>query len=169
MESQIENGMYDIDREAEAHGYATAQPSFDLVVTKESIIPSMESQINTLIQGVESGVISGLEVFAVFRKLEGLFQDAKKRIDMLAQDEAEQYPDKTFKVGGIEFTKKEGNKRLQFLEDAVCADLAEKLKQRQDLVKLATNSKDMIFDSEGCEVPKVSIKFDKSSLTVKYK
>jgi hypothetical protein len=58
---------------------------------------------------------------------------------------------------------------LQFNEDAVCAELSEKLKQRQELVKLATNSKDMIFDSEGVEVPKVSIKFDKSSLTVKYK
>lgn len=161
--------MYDIDREAEAHGYENAQPSFYLVVTKESIIPSMESQINTLIQGVESGAISGLEVFAVFRKLEGLFQDAKKRIDMIAQDEAEQYPEKTFKVAGIEFTKKEGNKRLQFNEDYVCNQLAEQLKQRQDLVKLATNSKDIIFDSEGVEVPKVSIKYDKSSLIIKYK
>jgi hypothetical protein len=55
-----ENHIYDIDREAEAHGYENAQPSFDLVVTKTSIIPSVENQINTLIQGVESGEISGL-------------------------------------------------------------------------------------------------------------
>jgi hypothetical protein len=164
-----ENHIYDIDREAEAHGYENAQPSFDLVVTKTSIIPSVENQINTLIQGVESGEISGLEVFAVFRKLEGLFNEAKKRIDMLAFDEAERYTEKTFTVAGVTFTKKDGNKRMQFNEDTVCAELSERLKQRQELVKLATNSKDMIFDSDGVEVPKVSVKYDKSSLTVKFK
>jgi hypothetical protein len=47
--------------------------------------------------------------------------------------------------------------------------LNEKLKQRQDLIKVATASKEAIFDENGIEVTKVSLKPTKSSLSVKFK
>ena len=165
-----ENHIYDIDREAEAHGYENAQPNanFDLQIAKESIVPTFESNINTIIQGVESGEINALDAFASFKRLEAIFKDARERVDRLAFDEAEKYNEKTFSYSGVKFTVKQGSERLNYNEDHVCSDLAEKLKQRQELVKLATKSKDLIYDSEGIEVTKVSSKFDKSSLTVKF-
>jgi hypothetical protein len=57
---------------------------------------------------------------------------------------------------------------LQFQEDHIISELSEKIKERQELVKVATSSKEPIFDSEGVKVNKVSIKQDKSSLQVKF-
>jgi hypothetical protein len=69
---------------------------------------------------------------------------------------------------GVAFTPKNGSEKLQYSEDHVVAELEEKLKQRKDLVKLATKSKDVIYDSEGAEVTKVSSVFDKSSITISF-
>jgi hypothetical protein len=162
-----ENHNLDIDREAEEHGYETAQP-FDLVTTKEAIIPTVENQIQTLIKGVDDGLINPLDVFATFRKLEAIFNDAKKKVDALAFEEAEKY-DKTFTFSGVEFTRKEGSERVNYTEDEVYNELTEKLKARQSLLKIVAKSGEQVFDSEGLEVPKVSVKYDKSSLVVKFK
>ena len=48
--------------------------------------------------------------------------------------------------------------RLDYEQDEVYKTLKELLKEREDLLKLAYKSKDMLFDSEGVEVPKVGIK-----------
>ncbi len=52
--------------------------------------------------------------------------------------------------------------------DDIYASLEGKLKQRADLLKVASKSDDPIFDSEGCEVPKVSKKFNKSSIVITF-
>jgi hypothetical protein len=170
MENQIENNMNDIDRDAEAHGWANAQPNanFDLVVAKDSLIPTVESSILTLINGVENGEVTGLDVFATFKKLEKIFDEAKKKVEEYAMAEATKY-DKTFIIAGVEFTSKEGSKLLNYSEDFLIQELSEKLKQRQDLIKVATASKEAIFDENGIEVTKVSLKPTKSSLMVKFK
>lgn len=69
---------------------------------------------------------------------------------------------------GVTFTPKNGAERLQYEEDDVCANLMKQLEDRKALVKTATKSNDVIYDKEGCEVPKVSSKFDKSSITVTF-
>jgi hypothetical protein len=69
---------------------------------------------------------------------------------------------------GVTFTPKNGSEKLQYSEDHLVAELEEKLKARKDLVKVATKSKDVIFDSEGNEVTKVSSVFDKSSITISF-
>lgn len=162
-----ENHNLDIDREAEAHGYATAQPNFDLIVTKDSIVPNVQTGIETLLQGVENGQINGLDVFATFKKLEKIFTDAKQKVEKYAFDEADMY-EKTFKHSGVTFTKTEGRETLNYSEDHICKELSEKLEARKALVKVATKSKDVIFDSEGNEVTKVSSTFSKASLSVKF-
>jgi hypothetical protein len=164
-----ENHIYDIDREAEAHGYETAQPNFELEVVRTSIVPSLQSQIDTLIQGVDNGELKALEVFAVFKKIESLFKVAKEKVDNLAIGEAESYNEKSFSVSGVDFAIKNGSERLQYNEDDIVRTLSKRLKEREELVKLATKSKEPIYDADGVEVPKVSSKFDKSSLTVKFK
>jgi hypothetical protein len=165
-----ENHIYDIDRDAEAHGYETAQPNtnFDLVVAKESLVPTVEGFIKTLNEGVDNGELKALEVFAVYKKLEKIFDEAKKKVEETAMDEARSY-DKTFTIAGVEFTSKEGSKLLNYSEDFLIKDLNEKLKQRQDLIKVATASKEAIYDADGIEVTKVSLKPTKSSLMVKFK
>ncbi len=170
MENQIENNMNDIDRDAEAHGWANAQPNtnFDLVVAKESLVPTVEGFIKTLNEGVDNGELKALEVFAVYKKLEKIFDEAKRKVEETAMDEATKY-DKTFTIAGVEFTSKEGSKLLNYSEDFLIKDLNEKLKQRQELIKVATASKEPIYDADGIEVTKVSLKPTKSSLMVKFK
>jgi hypothetical protein len=167
----MENHILDIDREAQAHDYENAQPypSFYLTVAMQSFEPNTRTTIETLIEAVKSGEINALDVYAPFKKLEAIFSEAKKSIEAYAQDEADLYTEKTFTHAGVSFTKKEGSKRLQFGEDHVIQELQDKIKARQDLLKAALSTKDCIFDSEGNEVPKVSCKYDKSSLTVKFK
>jgi hypothetical protein len=165
-----ENHIYDIDRDAEAHGWANAQPNanFDLVVAKESLVPTVEGFIKTLNEGVDNGELKALEVFAVYKKLEKIFDEAKRKVEETAMDEARSY-DKTFTIAGVEFTSKEGSKLLNYSEDFLIQDLNEKLKQRQELIKVATASKEAIYDADGIEVTKVSLKPTKSSLMVKFK
>lgn len=69
---------------------------------------------------------------------------------------------------GVTFTPKAGAKKLQYEEDPYYLELKEQLKKREELLKTATNSNNVIFDSNGVEVPKVSVKYDKSSITVKF-
>jgi iron only hydrogenase large subunit-like protein len=161
-----ENHIHDIDREQEAHEYNNAQP-FDLTVTKDSIIPNVQTGIETLLNGIKDGNINALDVFATFKKLEKIFTEAKVKVEKHAFDEAEKY-DKTFVFSGVSFTRKEGSESLNYIEDELCKSLSEKLKERQELVKLASKSKDVIFDSDGVQVPKVSSKFGKSSLSIKF-
>lgn len=165
-----ENHNLDIDRDAEAHGWANAQPNanFDLVVAKDSLIPTVESTIQTLINGVEDGEVTALDVFATFKKLERIFDDAKRKVESLAMAEAQKY-DKTFVIAGVEFTSKEGSKLLNYDEDFLIRELTSQIKQRQELIKVATASKEPIYDANGIEVTKVSLKPTKSSLTVKFK
>jgi hypothetical protein len=165
-----ENNILDIDRDAEAHGWENAQPNanFDLQVAKESLIPTVESTIQTLIDGVEDGEVTALDVFATFKKLEKIFDEAKRKVESMAMYEATKY-DKTFVIAGVEFTSKEGSKLLNYDEDFLIKELQEKTKQRQELIKVSTASKEPIYDADGIEVTKVSLKPTKSSLTVKFK
>jgi hypothetical protein len=69
---------------------------------------------------------------------------------------------------GIEVTPVSGRTMLQFHEDLVWSELKEKLQQREELLKVALKSDESIYDSEGCEVPKVSVKYASESLHVTY-
>jgi len=164
-----DNHNYDIDREAEAHGYENAQPAnFDLVVAKQSLIPTFQNNIDLIIQGVENGEVNALDAFASFKKIEKIFKEAKEKVDSIAFEEAEKYNEKTFTYSGVKFTVKQGSEKLNYEEDEVYKELAQKLKSRQELIKVATKSNEMIFDENGIEVTKVSSRFDKSSLSLKF-
>lgn len=136
-------------------------------LTTLSALPEFNEKIQNVVNAVENGEINGLEAFIVFKKLEDAFKRAKAVIEEHAHNEADRYNEKSFTINGFTITKKDGSQRLQYNEDDVCLKLSEQLKERQELVKLATKSKSPIYDNEGVEVPKVSVKFDKSSLQVK--
>jgi hypothetical protein len=148
----------DIDLQAKEHDYQTVQPN---------VIEKTTQGINAIVEAVEAGVVNPLDAFASFNKLEKLFKEAKVKIDELARDEAEKYTAKTFTFGNVEFTRKEGAKKLNYSEDLLYSNLQAQLKAREELLKVAQKS--TIYDDEGVEVPKVSISYNKDSLMVKFK
>jgi hypothetical protein len=149
---------FGVDLQAKEHDYQTAQPN---------VIEKTTQGINAIVQAVENGVVNPLDAFASFNKLEKLFKEAKVKIDELARDEAEKYTAKTFTFGNVEFTRKEGAKKLNYSEDLLYSNLQVQLKAREELLKVAQKS--TIYDDEGVEVPKVSISHNKDSLSVKFK
>jgi hypothetical protein len=149
----------DIDQQAKQHDYETAQP--------KNVIEKTTQGINAIVEAVENGVVNPLDAFASFNKLEKLFKEAKVKIDELARDEAEKYTAKTFTFGNVEFTRKDGAKKLNYSEDLLYSNLQTQLKAREELLKVAQKS--TIYDDEGVEVPKVSISYNKDSLMVKFK
>ncbi len=69
---------------------------------------------------------------------------------------------------GVEFTPTNGRTMYNFKDDHLWNELNNKLKQREELLKVALKSDEIIFDSEGVEVPKVEVTNAKSSLTIKF-
>jgi len=136
-------------------------------LTTLSALTEFNDKIQDVVTAVENGDINGLDAFIVFKKLEDAFKRAKAVIEEYANNEADKYNEKSFTINGFNITKKDGSQRLQYNEDDICLKLSEQLKERQELVKLATKSSKPVYDSDGVEVPKVSVKFDKSSLIVK--
>lgn len=71
-------------------------------------------------------------------------------------------------VLGVEFTPMNGRSMPQFSDDQTWCEINDKLKEREELLKVAMKSKDEIYDSVGVLVPKISVKYSKDSLTIKY-
>jgi hypothetical protein len=69
---------------------------------------------------------------------------------------------------GIEINPVNGRQMIQFAEDEVYASLQKQLKDREELLKVALKTETPFYDNEGCEVPKVSVKYASDSLAVKY-
>ena len=69
---------------------------------------------------------------------------------------------------GIDVTPVSGRQMIQYNEDLVWSELKEKLSQREELLKVALKTTEPFYDSEGVEVPKVSVKYSADSLTIKY-
>ena len=143
--------------------------NFDLTVTKESVIASAQSNIDTLINGVINGEIDALPVYATFDKLEKLFKEAKSKVEEQGRDEAERHGNKTFKLHGVSFTLKNGGTKLDYEVDHVYSELTAKLKARKELLDIVHKTGNQLFDDEGIEVPIVPVKTHiKDSLIVKF-
>ena len=119
---------FGVDIQAKEHDYQTAQPN---------VIEKTTQGINAIVEAVEAGVVNPLDAFASFNKLEKLFKEAKVKIDELARDEAEKYTAKTFTFGNVEFTRKDGAKKLNYSEDLLYSNLQTQLKAREELLKLS--------------------------------
>ena len=77
-------------------------------------------------------------------------------------------PEENFEAFGLKGTYVNGGNTPQYEEDEVYASIKKELKEREDLLKLALKQSDKLYDAEGVEVPKVSVKTRKSSLTIKF-
>lgn len=75
----------------------------------------------------------------------------------------------TVTENGVEFSMRNSGDRLDYEADELYAELKQKLKDRESLLKTAYKAKETFYDSDGVEVPKVPIKtHGKLGLTLKF-
>jgi len=103
-----------------------------------------------------------IQVYSNIVRLKAVIDSADKAFrDRLNLSAADSY-------NGVTFTPKNGAESLNYAEDLVYANLEHRLKQRAELLKYALKSDEPIYDSEGCEVPKVTKKYNKSSIVITF-
>jgi hypothetical protein len=118
--------------------------------------------LNLVSKIFEAGDQTPIQVYSNIARLKAVIDSADKAFrDRLNLNTVDSY-------NGVTFTPKNGAESLNYSEDDVYVSLEAKLKQRSELLKVASKSDDPIFDSEGCEVPKVSKKFNKSSIVITF-
>jgi type III secretory pathway component EscV len=110
---------------------------------------------------IDSGEIDKYEAFAQAVRM-------SKALEVITDEIKTALPREKHTFFGIELTPVSGRSMIQFQEDEYWQDLKNKLTQREELLKTALKSDSPIYDSEGVEVPKVSVKYASDSITVKY-
>lgn len=69
---------------------------------------------------------------------------------------------------GVDFKPTNGRKMLQYLEDPIWVELNKAVKDREILLNTSLKVDAPVFDNEGIEIPKVSVKYASDSLTIKF-
>ena len=168
------NEHLDIDREREEYEYNNVQQSQDrLEIVKSVGMPNVVSIIDGIVSDVEIGNINPLDAFAIFKKMEAMFNDAKKSIDSLAIDEAETFGESSFSHNGQKYEVRNGATRYSFKEIPEWIEANNNLKQIEEKYKTAYKNRQMNLSSldettgELLQLPTVTK--SKSSLIVKNK
>lgn len=110
---------------------------------------------------LESGEIDKYEAFAQAERI-------CQGVSIIRDELKASLPREKHQCFGIEINPVNGRQMIQYQDDLVWSELKEKLQQREELLKVALKSDESIYDSEGVEVPKVSVKYASDSLQVKY-
>jgi len=76
--------------------------------------------------------------------------------------------EKELECHGVKFTKVDGRRSLDYSTDEVWSELKKQLKEREELLKVASKSKETIYDNEGVEVPKCPEKASKAYIKLTY-
>ena len=110
---------------------------------------------------IDAGEIDKVEAFAQAERLTTAISNVRDELKAsLPREKQIAY--------GIEINPVNGRQMIQFAEDEVYASLQKQLKDREELLKVALKTETPFYDNEGCEVPKVSVKYASDSLAVKY-
>ena len=121
-----------------------------------------QTGINLINKLFEEGNQTPVQFYSNIARLKAVIDSADRAFrDRLNLTQPDSY-------NGVLFTPKNGAESLNYDEDDIYVLLENKLKQRQELLKIASKSDEIIFDSDGCEVPKVSKKFNKSSIVITF-
>jgi hypothetical protein len=135
---------------------------------REQTVNEVQQVINSIIVGIDLGNVNPLEAFAVFKKMEKMFDEAKKKIDLLAIEEAEKFGQKSFEYNGQKYEVRDGAKRIDFSNIEEWKIANENLKEIEDKYKKVSLISHAVIDQVTGEIlPKPLIKFSKSSLIVK--
>lgn len=131
------------------------QEAFDFSATKKAIVERGQHFIQAI---KDSGEVDKFELLTKVVRL-------KEFVNTLDSELRKEFTEKASGYG-VELIPVSGRKMLQFAEDPIYVELQAKLKAREELLKAAQNS--TIYDEEGIEVPKVSVKYSADSLQVKF-
>lgn len=127
--------------------------------TKKKAVSTGQELVN---QVFELGEVDPLKVFSNIVRLKEVVNAADKafreRLQLNTADSS----------NGVTFTPKNGSKKLNYSEDPIYAELVAKVKAREELLKSVASQTEPVYDSEGIEIPKVSVTYDKSSITVTF-
>ena len=126
--------------------------------TKKEIQLSAKSFVSNLL---DAGATDKMELYAQAVRI-------NEALQIVTDELKNSIPQENFEAFGIKGTYRSGGETLNYKEDYVYAELEQKLKERAELIKVATKSKDTIYDSEGVEVTKVSSTQRKSSLAISF-
>ena len=126
--------------------------------SKKEIQLSAKSFVSNLL---EAGQTDKMELYAQAMRI-------NEALQIVTDELKNSIPQENFEAFGIKGTYRSGGETLNYKEDLVYAELEQKLKERAELIKVATKSKDTIYDSEGVEVTKVSSTQRKSSLAITF-
>ena len=126
--------------------------------TKKQVQSNAQQFANDLI---ESGEQDKLELFSQAVRI-------NEALSIVTDTLKKSLPAENFEVYGIKGQYRNGGETLNYSEDWLYAELQEKLKERAELIKVATKTKDPVYDSNGVEVTKVSTTPRKDSLVVSY-
>ena len=131
---------------------------YDATFTKKEAIKTGRNLAQNII---DNGNVSKHEALANLVRLQEVVSNAVAILKDSVSDEK-------VSLLGVEFAPMNGRSMPQFSDDEVWQELSKKLKQREELLKVAMKSDEPIYDNEGVEVPKISCNFSKSSLNIKW-
>lgn len=139
-------------------------------MSKDLFFKMREEEVAHLLTEIENGNNNTLIAYANLKRCLNLYNDAVKKLEPLALDEANKYPEKTFNDFGFSFEKRNGSTRYSYSHIKAHKELKEKLKEVEEKSKQAYLSKIKGLltankDGEEIELPKVT--HTKDSLIVK--
>ena len=126
--------------------------------SKKEIQLSAKSFVSNLL---DAGETDKMELYAQAVRI-------NEALQIVTDELKNSIPQENFEAFGIKGTYRAGGESLNYKEDVVYLELETKLKERAELIKVATKSKDTIYDSEGVEVTKVSSTPRKSSFAISF-
>lgn len=136
----------------------------DIITLYDATFTKKEAQktgYNLAKQIIDGGEVSKHEALANLVRLSEVINNAITEIK-------ESVIHEKVTILGVEFTPTNGRTMHNYKDDHLWNEINNKLKQREELLKVALKSDESIFDSEGVEVPKISTSYAKSSLTIKF-
>jgi len=130
----------------------------NFVPTKKEIIANATKFTKELI---DSGEVDKVELFAQAIRMSEV-------LTVVTEQLKQSLPQENFEAFGLKGTYRNGGSTPNYSEDELWSKLKEKLTDREILLKVAMKSNETIYDSDGCEVPRVSENIRKSSLSISY-
>ena len=119
-------------------------------ITKKEIVVKAKDDVKTMVDSGEVDIAEAvIDATRLSEYLKVFVSELRNHVD----DKYDKYECK-----GVKLTFKGTGDRLDYECDEVYSELKERLKEREELLKLAYKSKGMIFDSEGVEVTRVGLK-----------
>ena len=110
---------------------------------------------------LDAGEVDKVELFAQAVRLNEV-------LSIVTDELKNSLPSENFEAFGIKGTYRNGGSTPNYSEDEKWQQLKQALTDREMLLKVAQKSNETIYDSEGCEVPKVSENIRKSSLSISF-